>query len=64
MRFVSLVITAIALIAAPSALAEDFLVTVGANNLFAFSPTEIHPVVGDTVTFQFLTRNRTSLKGS
>jgi plastocyanin len=49
---------AIALALASNALAANFNVTVGENNTFAFNPTEIHPEVGDTVTFQFLSRVR------
>ncbi|KAL0960472.1 hypothetical protein HGRIS_005514 [Hohenbuehelia grisea] len=60
MRFATSMISAIMLGAAPMTLAANFAVSVGAGNSFAFSPTEIHPNVGDTVTFNFLTRNHSA----
>jgi len=59
MRLSTLLISAVTLATAP-VLAANFAVTVGAGNLFAFSPTEIHPEAGDTVTFTFLTRNHSA----
>ncbi|KAJ7596562.1 hypothetical protein C8J56DRAFT_290653 [Mycena floridula] len=56
MRFQSL----IALTLAAVVLAEDHLVTVGADNLFAFAPNSLVAAVGDTITFQFLTRNHSA----
>jgi len=40
-----------------SAAADNILVLVGANNQLAFSPTNITANVGDTVTFQFQSKN-------
>ncbi|KAF5381571.1 hypothetical protein D9615_005388 [Tricholomella constricta] len=56
MRFISLLAVAFA----PIVLGANFLVTVGEDSLFAFKPEEIHPAAGDTVTFQFLTRNHSA----
>ncbi|KAF9008643.1 hypothetical protein BDZ89DRAFT_1144026 [Hymenopellis radicata] len=53
-------IVALALAFVPVAFAANIDVQVGPNNLFAFSPNEIHPNVGDTVTFTFLTRNHSA----
>ncbi|KAL0960471.1 hypothetical protein HGRIS_005513 [Hohenbuehelia grisea] len=50
----------IAMILAPACLAADFAVSVGAANSFAFSPTQIFPAPGDTVTFTFLSRNHSA----
>ncbi|KAF5381572.1 hypothetical protein D9615_005389 [Tricholomella constricta] len=58
MRFISLIAAALA--AAPVVLGANFRVTVGEDNLFAFKPEEIHPATGDTITFQFLTRNHSA----
>lgn len=57
MRFTSILSTAMAFAPALT-YAADWAVSVGANNAFAFSPTEVHPAAGDTITFTFLTRNR------
>ncbi len=46
------------LIAAPLVMGVDWTVQVGASNGFTFTPNEIHPAIGDTVTFTYLTRNR------
>jgi hypothetical protein len=40
-----------------AAAGNNILVTVGGNNLLAFSPTNITAEVGDTVTFQFQSKN-------
>ncbi len=57
MRLLSIVSTV--LIAAPLVMGVDWTVQVGASNGFTFTPNEIHPAIGDTVTFTYLTRNRT-----
>ncbi|KAJ7593430.1 hypothetical protein C8J56DRAFT_1128774 [Mycena floridula] len=55
MRLLSVVSIAICLFS-KVALGEDFLVTVGPSNTFTFDPIQVFPAVGDTVTFQFLSR--------
>ncbi|PBK62285.1 hypothetical protein ARMSODRAFT_1024530 [Armillaria solidipes] len=58
MRLLSIFSTA--LVFAPVVMGIDFAVQVGPNNAFSFSPTEIFPAIGDTVTFTFLTRNHSA----
>ncbi|GLB40967.1 hypothetical protein LshimejAT787_0901820 [Lyophyllum shimeji] len=58
MQLTSFVAAALAF--CPVVFGANFLVMVGANNGFTFTPNEIHPNVGDTVTFQFLTRNHSA----
>ncbi|KAK0470407.1 uncharacterized protein EV420DRAFT_1473463 [Desarmillaria tabescens] len=49
-----------ALVFAPVVMGVDFAIQVGPDNAFTFSPTEIFPAIGDTVTFTFLTRNHSA----
>ncbi|KAK0494152.1 hypothetical protein EDD18DRAFT_1356100 [Armillaria luteobubalina] len=58
MRLFSIVSTA--LIAAPFVMGVNWDVQVGASNGFTFTPNEIHPAIGDTVTFTYLTRNHSA----
>ncbi|KAK0199419.1 Cupredoxin [Desarmillaria ectypa] len=58
MRLLSVISTA--LIAAPLVMGVDWTVQVGLSNGFTFTPNEIHPTIGDTVTFTYLTRNHTA----
>ena len=42
----------------PHAFGTNFDVIVGFNGMRAYMPTEVHPNVGDTVTFRFVSGNR------
>ncbi|KAF8236263.1 Cupredoxin [Tricholoma matsutake] len=48
---------AIALASAAVVSAANFTVTVGANNMLAFNPTNVIAAVGDTIDFQFHAKN-------
>ncbi|KAG7444621.1 uncharacterized protein BT62DRAFT_920938 [Guyanagaster necrorhizus] len=60
MGLLSIISTALILISAPLVMGVDFPISVGLDNGFTFTPTEIFPVIGDTVTFTFLTRNHSA----
>ncbi|KAK0193251.1 hypothetical protein F5146DRAFT_1133916 [Armillaria mellea] len=59
MRLLSIV-SAI-LIAAPLVMGVDWTVEVGTSSTFTFTPNEIHPAIGDTVMFTYLTRNHSAM---
>lgn len=44
-----------------SVMGVDWPIQVGLSNGFTFTPNQIFPAIGDTVTFNYLTRNRTRL---
>ncbi|KAI0831729.1 hypothetical protein BC628DRAFT_1415240 [Trametes gibbosa] len=51
--------------AAPTAVAsQDHLITVGGDSTLTFSPSNISAQVGDTLTFQFMTKNHTATQSS
>ncbi|KAJ8080295.1 hypothetical protein AAF712_015305 [Marasmius tenuissimus] len=56
MRFFAL---AAALASASSVAAETFTVIVGGNSSLTYSPTSVNAKVGDTIQFQFVSKNHT-----
>ncbi|KAF8631715.1 hypothetical protein AX17_005036 [Amanita inopinata Kibby_2008] len=58
MRFCTFISTAVAVM--PIALAANFDVMVGLNGALSYTPNEVHPNIGDTLTFVFVTGNHTA----
>jgi len=53
-----------ALLPASAAMAAEWVITVGSNNTLTFNPSNITAAPGDTVVFQFVSKNHSATQSS